>query len=112
MLRLVNEYRRVAGVPPVPLDPTLTKGCRGHTAYMVQNRGLPQLHSINAHHQDPSLPGATPDSAECGKHAVLYPNVPDLRTVVHGWMGSILHLTGRFDLQSGKLARAAVVYST
>jgi hypothetical protein len=58
---------------------------------MVLNRGKPQMYSINAHHQDPALPGATPEGAECAKNAVLYPAVPDVRDAVHGWMASIYH---------------------
>lgn len=91
MLRLINEYRSAAGLAPVAIDPTLGKGCREHAAYMVLNRGKPQLYSINAHHQDPALPGASPDGAECGKSADLYPDVADLRDAVHGWMASVYH---------------------
>jgi len=91
MLRLVNEYRRVAGVAPVEVDPSLARGCREHAHYMVINRDKPQLYSINAHHQDPALPGATPEGAACGEHAVLYPNVADLREAVHAWMATIYH---------------------
>jgi len=91
MLRLINEYRRVAGVPPVLVDPKLAQGCSEHARYMVLNRGKPQMYSINAHRQDPSLPGATPAGAECGKRAVLYPSINDLRSAVRGWMGTIYH---------------------
>lgn len=91
MVALVNEFRRVAGVHPTALDPALTRGCREHARYMVINRGKPQLHSINAHRQDPSLPGATPEGAACGRAAVLYKSIGDLRTAVHGWMATLYH---------------------
>ncbi len=91
MLTAVNAYRAAAGVPPVAMDPSLSKGCREHAAYMVENRGKPQLYSINAHHQDPTLPGATPEGAACGRAADLYPNIDDPVHAVHGWMASVYH---------------------
>jgi hypothetical protein len=105
MLRLINAYRRAAGVDPVSIDPELTEGCREHARYMVLNRGKPQLYSINAHHQDPELPGATPAGAECGKHADLYPNVPDLRAAVHGWMATLYH---RRPILSPRITRVGI----
>ncbi len=91
MLALVNAYRASAGVPPVAQDVALTKGCHEHAEYMRINRGKPQLYSTNAHHQDPSLPGATPEGAACGAAADLYPQIVDLESAVHGWMASLYH---------------------
>jgi hypothetical protein len=105
MLALVNAYRAAARVPPVTLDAALSKGCHEHAAYMVINRGKPQLYSINAHTQDPTLPGATPDGAACGKAADLFPSVPDLQTAVHGWMASLYH---RRPILSPNVERVAI----
>jgi uncharacterized protein YkwD len=91
MLELINDYRRRAGVAPVALDLAFSQGCREHASYLVINRGKPQLYHLNAHRQDPSLPGATPAGAECGGASDITHNAPSLSAAVHGWMGTLLH---------------------
>jgi uncharacterized protein YkwD len=104
----VNRYRVAAGVPRVSLDPALAKGCREHAEYMKLNRGKVQLASVLAHTQDPSLPGATPDGAACGKAADLFQNVESLETAVDGWMAGIYH---RVPLLSPDVERVGVGYT-
>lgn len=91
MLALVNSYRAAAGVPPVTLDATLTKGCHEHAEYLRLNWGKAELYSTRAHTQVPTLPGATPDGAACGKAADLYQGVLSLELAVDGWMESLYH---------------------
>jgi hypothetical protein len=88
---VINAYRATAGLGPVLVDPALSDGCRAHAEYMRINRGEPQLFALNAHDEDPSLPGATPAGRACGKAANLYPQVPDVESAVHRWMGSLYH---------------------
>src|SRR5262249_50607097 len=91
VLDLVNHHRRLAGVPAVKLDAAASKGCMEHAAYMKLNRGTPAMAGLAAHQQDPSLPGATPAGAACGKAADLFPGVSDLGAAVDGWMAGLYH---------------------
>jgi uncharacterized protein YkwD len=36
-LERLNAFRRAADLPPVTLDPTLCRGCRGHAEYLARN---------------------------------------------------------------------------
>ena len=108
VLALVNEFRRRAGVPPVVYDNTLSQGCREHANYMVLNRGTHAMYHLNAHHQDPKLPGATAAGAECGARADLSHSVENIRDAVRGWMGSLYHR--RMD-QALSLARTTASLS-
>ena len=105
MVALVNTYRAAAGVVPVVLDRELTKGCHAHAEYMRINRGKRQLYSTNAHDEDPSLPGATPEGAACGKAADLYPQVVDLEAAVRGWTATLYH---RPPILASRLERVGV----
>lgn len=91
VLALVNHYRAIAGVPAVQVDAALSRGCMEHAAYMRQNRGTAAMEGLNAHHQDPKLPGATPAGAACGIAADLFPGVADLGAAVDGWMAGLYH---------------------
>lgn len=108
VLQLVNQYRKTAGLAPVALDATLSKGCREHAEYMKRNKDTPAMVGLAAHHQDPALPGATPAGAACAKAADLFPGVSDLKTAVHGWMASLYH---RRPMLSPALAKIGVGYA-
>lgn len=108
VLQLVNQYRKTAGLAPVVLDATLSKGCREHAEYMKRNKDSPAMVGLAAHKQDPSLPGATPAGAACAKAADLFPGVSDLKTAVHGWMASLYH---RRPMLSPALEKIGVGYA-
>lgn len=108
VLALVNEFRRRAGVPPVVYDNTLSQGCREHANYMVLNRGTHAMYHLNAHHQDPKLPGATAAGAECGARADLSHSVENIPDAVRGWMGSLYH---RQPVIAPYVARVALGYA-
>jgi uncharacterized protein YkwD len=91
VLALVNRYRAATGLPPVVVDPVLSKGCMEHAEYMRLNKDTDAMAGLNAHHQRPGLPGATPAGAACGKAADLFPGVSDLEVAVDGWMASLYH---------------------
>ncbi len=91
MLALINSYRAAAGVPLITLDRELTKGCTEHARYLVINRGKPEIYSTRAHVQVPTLPGATPAGAKCGRRANLYKKMDDLQHAVHDFMATIYH---------------------
>ncbi len=106
--RLVDRYRAAAGLPGVTLDATLSKGCMEHARYMLLNKDGDAMVGLNAHHQRPDLPGATPDGAACGKAADLFPGVSDLESAVEGWMAGLYH---RRPIMAPPLAKIGVGYA-
>jgi uncharacterized protein YkwD len=106
--RLVDRYRAAAGLPPVTLDPKLSKGCMEHAEYMRLNKDSEAMYGLNAHTQRPNLPGASADGAACGKAADLFPGVSDLGAAVEGWMAGLYH---RRPIMAPPLARIGVGYS-
>ncbi len=106
--QIVDRYRAAAKLPPVILDPVLSKGCMEHAEYMRLNKDSDAMAGLNAHHQRPNLPGATPEGAKCGKAADLFPGVSDLGVAVDGWMAGLYH---RRPIMDPTLARIGVGYS-
>jgi hypothetical protein len=106
--RLVDRYRASVGLPPVPLDPKLSKGCMEHAEYMRLNKDSEAMVGLNAHQQRPNLPGASADGAACGKAADLFFSVSDLEVAVDGWMSVLYH---RRPILSPALERIGVGYS-
>ncbi len=100
---LVDRYRAAAGLPPVALDPVLSKGCMEHAEYMKLNKDTDAMAGLNAHHQRPGLPGATAEGAKCGKAADLFPGVSDLEVAVDGWMAGLYHRRPIMDPTLGKI---------
>ena len=100
---IVDRYRPAANLPPVALDPVLSKGCMEHANYMRLNKDTEAMAGLNAHQQRPDLPGATPDGAKCGKAADLFPGVSDLGVAVDGWMSGLYHRRPIMDPTLGKI---------
>ncbi len=91
VLKTINDIRHAAGLSPVILDADASEGCMEHANYMALNLHTSAMVGLNAHKQDPSLPGATPAGAICAQMADLYPGVKDLDAAVRGWMASLYH---------------------
>ncbi len=72
----VNACRRTAGLPPVALDATLTKGCAAHAAYLVRNADHPTVSGGSVHREDPALPGYSVEGAEAGRGADVLSRAP------------------------------------
>jgi uncharacterized protein YkwD len=106
--QLVDRYRAAAGLPPVTLDPKLSKGCMEHAEYMRLNKDTEAMYGLNAHTQRPNLPGASAAGAACGKAADLFPGVSDLEVAVEGWMAGLYH---RRPIMAPPLAKIGVGYS-
>jgi hypothetical protein len=105
---LVDRYRAAAGLPPVTLDPALSKGCMEHAEYMRLNKDGDAMQGLNAHTQRPELPGATKAGAACAKAADLFPGVSDLEVAVDAWMSGLYH---RRPILTPSLERIGVGYS-
>ncbi len=108
VLRLVERYRKAAGLAGVVLDDKLSKGCMEHAEYMRLNRDSDAMVGLNAHQQRPNLPGATPAGAACGKAADLFPGVSDLEVAVDAWMSGLYH---RRPILTPSLKRIGVGYA-
>jgi uncharacterized protein YkwD len=106
--RRVDLYRAAAGLPPVPLDAALSKGCMEHANYMLLNKDTEAMVGLNAHQQRPDLKGASAAGAACGKAADLFFGVSDLEIAVDGWMATLYH---RRPILSPTLERIGVGYA-
>src|SRR5581483_1098586 len=59
VLERLNAHRKAAGLDPVSADPSLTKGCAAHAAYLVRNVDDPSTQGLGLHTEKPALPGYT-----------------------------------------------------
>src|SRR6516165_7022026 len=108
-LRLLNHYRRLAGLTPVKLDRSLSAGCMEHANYMVQNQGTDAMAGLNPHTQRSHLPGASAPGAACAKAADLFIGVSDLGIAIDVWMAGMYHRRPMLDPQ---LERIGVGYAS
>jgi hypothetical protein len=89
-LERLNAHRKAAGLEPVVADPSLSKGCAAHAAYLVKNVDQPSAQGLGLHAEEAKLPGYTKEGERAGKASVIFlgKEGPD---AVEGWMGSLLH---------------------
>ncbi|MBI5088777.1 MAG: CAP domain-containing protein, partial [Actinobacteria bacterium] len=88
-LSTVNEYRSIAGLPPVAEDPAMSSGAYQHSCYMLLN-GM-------SHDEVPGKPGYTVEGDEAGNSAnVAVSSVFDQteRSHVELWMTGPFHAIG------------------
>ncbi len=90
LLAQVNAARKHAGLPPVRLDPELSRGCLGHARYLALNQGHPAVRGLGVHRQDAGLPGASKEGAKAAKESVIAVLL-DPRSCVDGWMATLYH---------------------
>jgi hypothetical protein len=101
----LNEFRKIAGLPAVTLDPALSKGCQAHANYLLKNIDQPSTQGLGAHDEDPKLPGYTEEGAKAGKSSDIH--FIDPVTSVDGWMATPYH---RFPLVDPTLQRVGIGY--
>jgi len=89
-LERLNAHRKAAGLEPVVADPSLSKGCAAHAAYLVQNVDQPSAQGLGLHGEEAKLPGYTKEGERAGKASVIYLG-KEGADAVDGWMGSLLH---------------------
>jgi uncharacterized protein YkwD len=107
VLAQVNAQRRAAGLPPVTLDPALSKGCAAHAAYLVRNADHPSVKGNGVLREDPNLPGYTPEGAAAARSSDIHPRAPSPRVHVEGMMGT---LRRRVSLLDPALRRVGYAY--
>lgn len=95
VLAELNQERRRAGLPDVPLDTTLSRGCQLHALYLAQNYGHPSTLGSRQHEEDPELPGYS----EEGARAAAASNIAhgNQQSSVALWMATIYHRTLLLD---------------
>jgi uncharacterized protein YkwD/tRNA A-37 threonylcarbamoyl transferase component Bud32 len=90
VLARVNAHRAAAGLEPVALDPSLSRGCGLHAHYLVLNADAASAQGEGMHDEDRSLPGYTLEGERAGKHGVLTTHF-DPPDSVDAWVGSFFH---------------------
>jgi uncharacterized protein YkwD len=110
LLRCVNAYRKVAGLPNVTVDPELSRACRAHASYLVQNAGHPATHGLGVHDEEASLPGFSEAGRAAAKASVIITSEGTRSSVVvfqsvDGWMATFFH---RIPLINPDLKRVGI----
>lgn len=99
-IRLVNEYRALAGVGPLTLNPTIVKASENHARYHMLNVSDPDAWIYGAHGEVDKKPGYTgqwpSDRLERqgfpwigGAEVIHYYGDPE--TAVRDWMNTVYH---------------------
>jgi uncharacterized protein YkwD len=89
-LKLVNQVRAEAGVPPVDENGVLNNNCFEHARYMAEN-------NLIAHEQDPNLPFASSSGQNCAQNGNAWLGSKKANPgwtpsdSVQGWMDSVGH---------------------
>src|SRR5262249_43430098 len=91
VLAKVNDYRALAGLAPVALDPELSKGCQAHCAYIARNAEHPSTRGLGAHDEVPGLPGFSADGRRAGRASVIAWGGIDAESATDGWMATLYH---------------------
>lgn len=66
----LNHYRKAAGLDPVRLDPTLSKGCQAHADYLARNLGDGPI-TIAVHKEEAGKPGYSKEGDAAGRRSVI-----------------------------------------
>jgi uncharacterized protein YkwD len=91
LLDRLNRIRRQADLAPVELDDDLSRGCRLHAKYLVVNSRRPEIQGMQAHQEDPKLPGYTAEGQKAGKAANIAIGACEPPDALDGWMATPYH---------------------
>lgn len=97
----INAIRKRIGLTPVSLEEKLSKGCKLHANYLVQNLEHPKVQGLGIHEEEPTLLGASSEGAKAGNAAVIAV-ISDPMDSVEGWMATLYH---RIPLLNPRLKR-------
>lgn len=89
-LEQVNAVRRLADLPPVELDETLSRGCQAHADYVVRHLDHPSVQGLGIHEEDAKLPGFSKAGQRAGQNGVIA-ILSDPADAVDGWMATLYH---------------------
>jgi hypothetical protein len=89
-LARVNGLRRVAGLEPVVLDESLSRGCQQHARYLLVNRGHPSTRGLGGHEETSGLPGYTDEGRRAAAQSCIAFRT-SLLGAVDTWMATLYH---------------------
>lgn len=101
VVQRVNELRSAAGLQPVELDADLSEGCRRHVRYLIINRNDSRAQMLNAHYENPQLPGYSEQGLMAANNSIIALNKAPTASV-EGWFASLYH---RIPLLKASLMR-------
>jgi len=101
-LAYVNQFRQHAGLPAVVLDADLSRACRKHVNYLVQNYDHPKVKGLGAHEEDDALPGFSEEGRRAGKASVITQGFNYPLSSIDSWMATLYH---RLPLLDPRLVR-------
>ena len=88
-----NTYRALASVQQVGLDLDLSLGCQAHARYLALNDIDLRYVQLDAHNEDPQLPGYTAYGEQAGQSSVIYQSVTPVEAI-DNWMRTFYHRLG------------------
>lgn len=84
----LNLARWQAGLGNVVLDPTQSRGCQLHAAYLAQNTDALKQKKASVNDEDPSLPGYTIEGAQAARQSDVFSNAPVPMTQIDDLMAT------------------------
>ena len=92
-LARVNQFRALAGLPPVTENPEWSDGCQKHAQYMATNDFI-------GHTETEGAPGVTVEGLACAQKGNVFissnPNTPETRSI-DSWITGPFHALGIID---------------
>jgi uncharacterized protein YkwD len=76
MRERLNEYRRLAGLAGVELDPDTSRGCEAHARYLVLNAGRLGAKDFIPNDEDANLPGFTTEGKTAAQRTDIFIHAP------------------------------------
>jgi Cysteine-rich secretory protein family len=98
-LERINAYRAVVNLPPVTLDPALSRSCQEHADYLLKNFDAAFTGQINVHDEDPKLPGYSDAGRKAARASVISQarGAGDPLLGIDVWLASFYHRTPLLD---------------
>jgi uncharacterized protein YkwD len=85
----LNAYRTASGLPPVELDPQLTKGCQAHADYLAKNVARLGKPGFRTDDESDTLPGYSEEGKKIAQAAFTAFHPQDTAAVVDEWMAML-----------------------
>jgi uncharacterized protein YkwD len=106
VLNRVNEFRALAGLDPISIDPESSNACTAHAQYLARNYDPTPEWTSHAGEENPTLPGYTAQGSKAGRIATI--DFTDPATACGSRMGL---LTGRLAILDPRLLKIGVGYA-
>jgi hypothetical protein len=104
-LHFLNLARNAAGMEPVTISDSLSRGCYLHAKYLAINSQSPLVGGMEAHKENSKLQGHTEEGAAAGANSVIHYVKPSEAIV--GWIATFYH---RLPLLQPALKEIGIAY--